>query len=152
MKVAGSGLEPMAAAGVCLSQVLFLATGYAHQLYSAEISLDNIHVSGMLDDDQRSVLCGWLSLLSGVALVALELSRSIALLPLRLTLAAACTLGILLTCHIRESHNYTLHALSACIAFGSGIVLVWVVLYVRGSRGWVRFRAPAPVSIPQVQE
>ncbi|KAL1496624.1 hypothetical protein AB1Y20_014228 [Prymnesium parvum] len=130
-----SALRRGAAAGVCLSQALFLTLGYAHQLWSAQLRLDNLHISGMLDDDRRSALCGAVALVSALALLALELARPLARRALRLLLAGACGAGILLTCHVRESAHFPLHAFAACLAFGAGILLLWVVLLASGAGG-----------------
>ena len=119
--------------------------GYSHALWRNELDLETIHVSGMLDNDTRSPLCGIIAILSGVALVALELSRQIGWLPTRLTLATACGVGILQTCRIRESESYPLHATAACVAFGAGIALVWLVTILSGlvRTPWCRLPAIA---------
>ena len=132
-----------AASVVCISQVLFLTIGYTHQLaFEGELRLEKIHVSGMLDNETRSLLCGMVAIISGIALLAGELTRPVsAYLPLRLVLAGACGVGILLVCLVRESRNNPLHVVFACLAFGSGIALIWVVLYTtnRAYKGWARF-------------
>lgn len=131
------------AAGVCVSQVLFLTIGYTHQLAFDEVNLEKIHVSGMLDNETRSLLCGLVAIISGCALVAGELTRPVAFLPLRILLAASCGIGILLVCLVRESRSRLLHVVFACLAFGAGIALIWVVLYTTNYvyRGWARFPA-----------
>ena len=84
-----------AASVVCISQVLFLTIGYTHQLaFEGELRLEKIHVSGMLDNETRSLLCGTIAIISGIALLAGELTRPVsAYLPLRLVLAGACGVG-----------------------------------------------------------
>ena len=134
-----------AASVVCISQVLFLTLGYTHQLaFEGELRLEKIHVSGMLDNETRSLLCGMVAIISGIALLAGEISRPVsAFLPLRIVLAGATGVGILLVCLVRESRNNPLHVVFACLAFGSGIALIWVVLYTtnRVYKGWARFPA-----------
>jgi hypothetical protein len=134
-----------AASVVCISQVLFLTLGYTHQLaFEGELRLEKIHVSGMLDNETRSLLCGMVAIISGIALLAGEISRPVsAFLPLRILLAGATGVGILLVCLVRESRNNPLHVVFACLAFGSGIALIWVVLYTtnRVYKGWARFPA-----------
>jgi hypothetical protein len=98
----------------------------------------------MLDNETRSLLCGMVAIISGIALLAGEISRPVSTyLPLRIVLAGATGVGILLVCLVRESRNNPLHVVFACLAFGSGIALIWVVLYTtnRVYKGWARFPA-----------
>mmetsp|Transcript_30487 Transcript_30487/g.50503 ORF Transcript_30487/g.50503 Transcript_30487/m.50503 type:complete len:204 (+) Transcript_30487:33-644(+) len=113
--------------GVIIGQCAFLACGYSHALLRGDLSLQNSHISAVIDHKQASLLCGLISVASGAALVALELTRPIALRGLRVALALNVSVGILTTCIVRESSWYLVHALSACIAFGAAMLLVCIV-------------------------
>lgn len=109
-------------------QVTFLALGYLDAAYFGELRESNCHISGVLDHERRAVRCAVVALLSMAALVALELSRPVALRKTRVALAATTGTGIFFVCAVRESTDYLVHSVAACVAFGTALALVWVVV------------------------
>eukprot|EP00965_Chrysotila_dentata_P249844 6209101-Pleurochrysis_carterae.AAC.1 len=119
------GCQELCCLGVMVGQILFLLSGYLHALWRSELDWERIHISGVLDHEQRSFICGVISLFPSAALLVLELTRSSPYLLLRMSLALITAIGVLVTCAWRESECYAMHALGACLAFGSGVLLVW---------------------------
>ena len=113
-----------AARHVVASQVAFLSIVYLHALWQGELSLEESHISGAMDDDERALLCGLVSIYSMWALLSLELRRACGQRRLRLVLAALCCAGITGICVFRESYGSFYHHGAACVAFGAGTGLV----------------------------
>lgn len=113
---------------VVASQITFIGVAYAHALLHQQVTADTFHISSVLDDDVRSVLCAAVGVFGFCAMVALELTRVMPRPILRTALAAASGSGIVLTCAVRESAYLNGHRLSAVLAFGAAFALVWVVV------------------------
>ena len=108
-------------------QAAFLTSGYLASFCRGTLSWEKLHISAVLDHQATSLLCGFISLLPGVALLTLEATRPSAYRRLRLWLAGLIMGGILLTCAVRESECFVVHAGGACVAFGAGVLLVCVI-------------------------
>ena len=114
---------------VCVGQAAFLFVAYAHAAWSGDIRPQKAHISAVLDDDRRSVICSLVSMISLVALITLERRRALPQRVARLCLAAVIGLGIILTCAVRETYYVNLHRLIAAVTFSSAVALVVLIAW-----------------------
>lgn len=112
---------------VIVSQASFLMTAYLHAFATGALAYDSFHISAVLDNDERSAMCACVGIGGLVSLVLLERCRAQPRPILRTALAAACGVGIILTCVVRESQYTNCHRGTAVLAFGAAVALVWVV-------------------------
>eukprot|EP00928_Gymnodinium_smaydae_P073573 TRINITY_DN56764_c0_g1_i1.p1 TRINITY_DN56764_c0_g1~~TRINITY_DN56764_c0_g1_i1.p1 ORF type:complete len:256 (+),score=34.09 TRINITY_DN56764_c0_g1_i1:87-854(+) len=111
---------------VVFLQVLFMGYGYLDAFFSGELNWSRLHISAILDHDRRALLGGMLSIVVGPAVVSLEAARDMPHEHPRLALAFVVGYGILMTCVVRESACFVLHAGGACVGFGASVLLVWL--------------------------
>jgi len=102
-------------------------TAYIHAWLKNHLAPTRFHISAVLDDDERSVLCACVGFVGLCSLVLLELCRNQHCCRLRTCLAAACGSGIVLCCTVRESAYVNAHRGTAVLALGAAVALVWVV-------------------------
>ena len=117
----------IATGAVVATQACFVLTAYCHAALSGALAPRRFHISAVLDDDDRSMLCACVGLAGLCSLVLLETCRKLPRPRLRTCLAAACGSGIVLTCVVRESRYRNAHRGTAVLAFGAAVALVWVV-------------------------
>lgn len=111
---------------VLVGQAVFLIVGYVHALVHSQLRWTACHVSAVLDEPDRALMCGLASVLPGTALVCLEIGRDAPARRLRVALAVSTAMGILLTCAVSESVWFSLHASATCVTFGAGMLLAWI--------------------------
>lgn len=127
-RVASSFSADSQAVPVVMGQIMFMGYGYLDALICGELSWEKLHISAVLDHNRRALFCAIMAVLMVPFMCWAEDKRStIPFRTLRITLAACCGLGIVLTCLVRESACFVLHAGGACMAFGAAVVLILVV-------------------------
>ena len=120
----------LATGAVVTSQITFILTAYCHAFFTGALAPHRFHVSAVLDDDDRSVLCAFVGVISLFLLVILESLRALPLPRTRACLALTTGIGIVLNCTVRESHHINAHRCTAVLAFGAAVALVCVVSWV----------------------
>lgn len=111
---------------VLVGQAVFLLVGYAHALVHSQLRWAACHISAVLDEPDRALMCGVASVLPGAALVCLEIGRDAPARRLRVALAVSTAVGILITCAVSESVWFSLHASATCVTFGAGMLLAYI--------------------------
>lgn len=113
---------------VITGQILFMGYGYLDALLCGELTWEKAHISAVLDHDRRALLCTIMAMFCLYFMYDLEEKRvAVPFSAYRKSLATCCGLGIVLTCIVRESACFALHAGGACLAFGAAVVLVMLI-------------------------
>lgn len=117
---------------VIASQVAFMSTAYADAFLSGDLQSHKAHISAVLDNRRRSLVCCAIGFISLLSLLNLERKRKItnrgtADRSQRLGLAGLSGVSIIMVSAVRESANFPIHAVFSCTAFGSAIWLAWLL-------------------------
>lgn len=114
-------------AAVIAGQCAFMCVAYSHAAIAGELTLERFHISAVLDDDVRCVICACVGAVALVTLTFLEWKRDLPHPKLRIGLAALCGVGIILTCVIREKAHDLAHRLVAALGFGAAVLLTLLI-------------------------
>ena len=128
----------LATSAVVASQIAFVLTAYCHAFLAGVLAPHRFHISAVLDDDERSMLCTCVGVAGLCSMVLLELCRQLPRRRLRAGLAAVSGSGIVLTCIVREGKYRNGHRCTAVVAFSAAVALVWVVSTVARSAAGLR--------------
>ena len=130
----GSGALVLPTVAVVVSQVTFLAICYLDAFFHGSLSAERFHISAVLDDERRSLLCACVGVFGLCSLLWVEATRDLPELRLRSSLASLTGGGICCVCLLREGEYEWSHKLAAALTFGAAVALVCLVASVASSR------------------